>query len=153
MPIKSERLEVRVDAATKARIEDAAARLGQSASVFVIDAATAEADRVLARAEAMVMPAEQFDTLLAALDMPTRQQPWHDWPSATADTSAARGVERGDAGGRGPERGGSGRSEDHDPGQDHLIVGQVDPVLRGAVVVGDEDLPPVRIGESVTHDL
>ncbi|MCA1671094.1 MAG: DUF1778 domain-containing protein [Actinobacteria bacterium] len=70
MPSKTERLEICVDAATKARIEDAAARLGQSASVFVIDAATAEADRVLARAEATVMPAEQFDTLLAALDMP-----------------------------------------------------------------------------------
>ena len=38
--------------------------------MFVIDAVTAEADRVLARAEATVMPAEQFDTLLAALDMP-----------------------------------------------------------------------------------
>ena len=70
MPIKSERLEVRVDAATKARIEDAAARLGQSASMFVIHAATAEADRVLARAEATVMPADQFDALLTALDMP-----------------------------------------------------------------------------------
>ena len=70
MPIKSERLEVRVDAATKARIEDAAARLDQSASVFVIHAATAEADRVLARTEATVMPADQFDALLTALDMP-----------------------------------------------------------------------------------
>ena len=47
MSVKSERLEVRVDAATKARIEDAAARLDQSASVFVIHAATAEADRAL----------------------------------------------------------------------------------------------------------
>ena len=70
MPIKTERLEVRVDAATKARIEDAAARLDQSTSVFVLHAATAEADRVLTRAEATVMPADQFDMMLTALDMP-----------------------------------------------------------------------------------
>lgn len=70
MSIKTERLEVRVDAATKAHIEDAAARLDQSASVFVIHAATAEADRVLARAEATLMPADQFDALLTALDIP-----------------------------------------------------------------------------------
>lgn len=70
MSVKTERLEVRVDATTKAHIEDAAARLGQPASVFVLHAATAEADRVLARAEATVMPAVQFDSMLAALDIP-----------------------------------------------------------------------------------
>lgn len=70
MSIKTERLEVRVDAATKARIEDAAARLDQSTSVFVIHAVTAEADRVLARAEATMMSADQFDVMLTALDMP-----------------------------------------------------------------------------------
>jgi uncharacterized protein (DUF1778 family) len=70
MSPKTERLEVRVDAATKACIEDAAARLDQSASVFVIHAAAAEADRVLARAEATLMPADQFDALLTALDLP-----------------------------------------------------------------------------------
>ncbi len=68
--IKTQRLEVRVDALTKARIEDAAARLGQPTSVFVLNAATAEADRVLARAETTVMPAAQFDSMLAALDIP-----------------------------------------------------------------------------------
>lgn len=70
MSVKTERLEVRVDATTKAHIEDAAARLGQAASVFVLQAATAEADRVLARAEATMMPAVQFDSMLAALDIP-----------------------------------------------------------------------------------
>lgn len=70
MSVKTERMEVRVDATTKAHIEDAAAQLGQSASVFVLHAATAEADRVLARAEATVMPAAQFDSMLAALDIP-----------------------------------------------------------------------------------
>jgi uncharacterized protein (DUF1778 family) len=70
MSIKTERLEVRVDAATKARIEDAAARLEQSTSVFVIHAVTAEADRVLARAEATVMSTDQFDAMLTALDVP-----------------------------------------------------------------------------------
>ncbi|MGQ0775654.1 MAG: type II toxin-antitoxin system TacA family antitoxin [Pseudonocardiales bacterium] len=70
MSLKTERLEVRVDAATKERIEAAAARLDQSASTFVVHAASAEADRVLARSENTIMPAEQFDALLAALDIP-----------------------------------------------------------------------------------
>lgn len=69
MSLKTERLEVRVDAATRERIE-AAARLDQSASAFVLDAASVAADRVLARTEATVMPAEQFDAMLAALDVP-----------------------------------------------------------------------------------
>ena len=58
-----------VDAAKKERIEAAAAQLDQSVSTFVVHAAAAEADRVLARTETTVMPAEQFDALLAALDM------------------------------------------------------------------------------------
>ncbi|MGH3822174.1 MAG: DUF1778 domain-containing protein [Pseudonocardiaceae bacterium] len=70
MSLKTERLEVRVDAATKERIEAAAARLNQSASAFVVDAASVEADRVLARTETTVMPAEQFDAMLSALDVP-----------------------------------------------------------------------------------
>jgi uncharacterized protein (DUF1778 family) len=70
MSVKAQRLEVRVDATTKAHIEAAAARLGQPASVFVLHAATAEADRVLARAQSTVMPAVQFDSMLAALDIP-----------------------------------------------------------------------------------
>jgi len=70
MSLKTERLEVRVDATTKARIEDAAARLDQSTSMFVIQAVTAEADRVLTRTEATVMSADQFDAMLTALDMP-----------------------------------------------------------------------------------
>lgn len=39
----------------------------------------------------------------------------------------------------------SSSSEDHNPGQDHLVVGLVDPVFRDAVPVGNEDFPPVRI--------
>lgn len=70
MSVKTERLEVRVDATTKAHIEDAATRLGQSASAFVLHAATAEADRVLARADATMMPTDQFDAMLATLDTP-----------------------------------------------------------------------------------
>jgi uncharacterized protein (DUF1778 family) len=70
MSLKTERLEVRVDAATKERIEAAAARLDQSASAFVLHAASVAADRVLARTETTLMPAEQFDAMLAALDVP-----------------------------------------------------------------------------------
>lgn len=69
MSAKTERLEVRIDAETKERIEAAAARLDQSASAFVVHAAIGEADRVLARTETTMMSAEQFDALLTALDM------------------------------------------------------------------------------------
>ncbi|MGH3765684.1 MAG: DUF1778 domain-containing protein [Pseudonocardiaceae bacterium] len=40
--------------------------------MFVLRAATAEADRVLARTEATVMPTAQFDSMLAALDIPDK---------------------------------------------------------------------------------
>jgi uncharacterized protein (DUF1778 family) len=38
--------------------------------VFVIRSARAEADRVLARADQTIMPADQFDALMASLDEP-----------------------------------------------------------------------------------
>lgn len=70
MSLKTERLEVRVDVGTKQRIEAAAARLDQSASAFVIHAASLAADRVLARTETTIMPTGQFDAMLVALDTP-----------------------------------------------------------------------------------
>ncbi|HEX6344078.1 DUF1778 domain-containing protein [Umezawaea sp.] len=57
------RLDFRLDPEVKARIERAAKLSGESVSTFVVHAATAAADGVLARAEATVMPAEQFDAL------------------------------------------------------------------------------------------
>jgi len=42
----------------------------QTVSAFVVEAATTEAGRVIARSAHTVMPAEQFDLLIASLDEP-----------------------------------------------------------------------------------
>ena len=69
MSIREARLDFRLDPDSKARIERAAKLSHESVSSFVLHAATAAADRVLARAEVTMMPAEQFDALLDALDV------------------------------------------------------------------------------------
>lgn len=69
MTTREARLDFRLDPETKARIERAAKLLRESVSAFVVHAAAAAADRVLARAEVTMMPAEQFDELLEALDV------------------------------------------------------------------------------------
>jgi uncharacterized protein (DUF1778 family) len=70
MSAKTERIEVRADETSKSRISEAAELLGEPVSVFVVRSARAEADKVLARAHRTVMPAEQFDLLIASLDEP-----------------------------------------------------------------------------------
>jgi uncharacterized protein (DUF1778 family) len=67
--IREARLDFRLDPEVKARIERAARLNRESVSAFVVHAATAAADRVLARAEISMMRAEQFDELLNALDV------------------------------------------------------------------------------------
>ncbi len=42
----------------------------ESQAAFVLSAAAAAADRVLARSDHTVMPADQFDSLMASLDVP-----------------------------------------------------------------------------------
>lgn len=68
MTIEEARLDFRLDPGVKARIERAAKLSRQPISRFVIEAATAAADRVLARSDLTMMPADQFDELFAALD-------------------------------------------------------------------------------------
>ena len=70
MTAKTERIEVRADEISKSRISEAAELLGEPVSAFVVRTARAEADKVLARAHRVVMPAEQFDQLIASLDEP-----------------------------------------------------------------------------------
>jgi uncharacterized protein (DUF1778 family) len=70
MTAKTHRIEMRADAATEGLIVQAAQALGESISSFVLRAARAEASRVLARPDVTLMPAEQFDELLASLDEP-----------------------------------------------------------------------------------
>ena len=70
MATKTQRIEVRTDPDSEARITRAAAIAHESVPSFVLRAAVAEADRILARTEVTLMPAEQFDTLIASLDQP-----------------------------------------------------------------------------------
>lgn len=70
MATKTQRIEMRADADQERLIAEAAELSKISVSAFVLQAASAEASRVLARTESMVMPAEEFDALLASLDTP-----------------------------------------------------------------------------------
>jgi len=67
---RTRRVEMRVDPESGAKIAQAAEIEHKSVSSFVLDAATAAADRVLARIDHVIMPAEQFDALLQSLDTP-----------------------------------------------------------------------------------
>ncbi|MCW2944832.1 MAG: hypothetical protein JWR24_1549 [Actinoallomurus sp.] len=67
---KDRRIEMRADANAERLIARAAAALGESVSSFVLRAAQEEARRVLASPDVTLMPAEQFDELIAALDEP-----------------------------------------------------------------------------------
>jgi uncharacterized protein (DUF1778 family) len=70
MTAKNARIEIRADSDSQHRIAQAAALVKSSVSAFILGAANAEADRILARADHTLMPAEQFDALLASLDQP-----------------------------------------------------------------------------------
>lgn len=59
---------MRADEESEARIARAAALRRMSVSAFVLGAAGREADRVLSEVDQTVMPAEQFDVLMASLD-------------------------------------------------------------------------------------
>jgi uncharacterized protein (DUF1778 family) len=70
MAAKTERIEMRTDPESGARIMQAARLEHMSVSAFVLEAATAAADRVLARHDHTMMPADQFDDMMAGLDVP-----------------------------------------------------------------------------------
>ena len=61
---------MRADPVSEERIARAAAAQDLSVSAFVLGAAAREADRVLGRADATLMPAAQFDAFVAALEEP-----------------------------------------------------------------------------------
>ncbi|GAA3841087.1 hypothetical protein GCM10022243_04330 [Saccharothrix violaceirubra] len=69
MSTKEARLDFRLDQDQKGRIERAAELSRKSTSAFVVDAAMDAADKVLARADVTIMSAEQFDSLMSALDV------------------------------------------------------------------------------------
>jgi uncharacterized protein (DUF1778 family) len=70
MATRHKRIEMRADPESEALIAAAAAACRVSVSAFVLEAATEEAGRVLGRADLTLMPAEQFDAFIVALDEP-----------------------------------------------------------------------------------
>lgn len=66
--MKTERVEARVSPDQRHRIERAASFSGESMSSFMVTAAVARADEVIAAQTSTMVPAEYFDALLAALD-------------------------------------------------------------------------------------
>lgn len=67
---KTERIELRVTAEDKEIISEAAAMEHTTTTEFVREAVLERAQRVQARGNRTLMPAEQFDALVAALDTP-----------------------------------------------------------------------------------
>jgi uncharacterized protein (DUF1778 family) len=68
MATRTRRIEMRADPASEERISLAAQARDVSVSAFVLAAATREADRVLGRSDQTLIPAGQFDALVASLD-------------------------------------------------------------------------------------
>ena len=68
MTRKTRRMEARVDPETDELITRAAELMHEPVSGFVIRAARAEADGVLARTDVTVMSAEQFDAVIGSLE-------------------------------------------------------------------------------------
>jgi uncharacterized protein (DUF1778 family) len=68
MATRSKRIEMRADPESEALISQAAAARRVSVSAFVLDAAAREASRVLGRADVTLMPADEFDAFVAALE-------------------------------------------------------------------------------------
>jgi uncharacterized protein (DUF1778 family) len=68
MATRTRRIEMRADPASEERISRAARARDLSVSAFVLAAASREADRVLGRSDQTLIPAGQFDALVAALD-------------------------------------------------------------------------------------
>ena len=71
----TERLELRLDPGAKRRIELAARLRSVSVGEFVRSAAEEEADEVLRGQTVTVIPADDFDRLIAALDEPVIPAP------------------------------------------------------------------------------
>ena len=65
---RTRRIEMRADPASEERISRAARARDLSVSAFVLAAASREAERVLGRSDQTLIPAGQFDALIAALD-------------------------------------------------------------------------------------
>ena len=72
---RDERLNLRISAAQQQLIRRGAAALDKSVTDFVLDSATAQAERVLADRRRFVLADEQWVALEALLDAPVRRNP------------------------------------------------------------------------------
>ncbi|MFN8226100.1 MAG: DUF1778 domain-containing protein [Mycobacterium sp.] len=67
---KTDRVEVRVARQTHEQISAAAEVVNESTSEFMRNAALDRADKILALSSRTLMPADQFDSMIKALDVP-----------------------------------------------------------------------------------
>lgn len=74
-PLKSRRINARVSDAEEALLRRGAHRNGQSLTEFVVESACAVAEMELAEQREFVLPKEQWQAFLAALDKPTHFNP------------------------------------------------------------------------------
>jgi uncharacterized protein (DUF1778 family) len=68
--VNTDRIEVRLSPDERALIERAASSSGLSVSAFLVSSAVARAGEVIAAATTTLVPADYFDSLVAALDKP-----------------------------------------------------------------------------------
>lgn len=73
--VKEERIEIRLAAAEKERIRQAAVLTHQNVSEFVLRAVRMAADETLAVQTRFVLPEDQMNAFYAALDQPARSIP------------------------------------------------------------------------------
>ncbi len=72
---KTERIEIRTELDAKQRLEAAAQLTGEPVSQFVLDSAIERANQILGPGAVTVWPAQQYETLLEALNAPQRPLP------------------------------------------------------------------------------
>lgn len=70
--IKGDRLQLRVDAAAKRRLEEAASEAHLSVTAFVLQAANSAADDVLAERHTIRLPPDAASAFTEAFDHPAR---------------------------------------------------------------------------------
>jgi uncharacterized protein (DUF1778 family) len=70
MNTKTDRVEVRVAPQSHDQISAAAEKVNETTSEFMRNAALDRADKILALSSRTLMPAEQFDAMIRALDTP-----------------------------------------------------------------------------------
>lgn len=72
---KEERLELRLEPASRRLLDEAAAASAMSTSAFVLSHATAAAQEVLADRTSFVLPAERWDAFVQLLERDERPMP------------------------------------------------------------------------------